>query len=240
MNKNELIGMRFLLASQVMRLISEAFIIASFLFSLFSGSTLASVISDVSGNLHSFVVIMALDSLIFVTSLISVIINLIALIMLSRYERKFLPAIFTLIIGYAAAFVGYLPMGDMISDVIPVFNDVMLMVTTLTVMEGCLRLAYSINDQKLYSFGDLLVKLSAAGYVVNMLCSICTLIFSSSFSYDSVSTVFSSASIVLELAIYILYFVLILRTMNSLKHHTEKSVPTPSQTEEVGTETASA
>ena len=186
-------------------------------------------------------IIMALDSMMFFFSLVSTIIYAIGIIMLSRYERNFMPAIFTLFIGYATAFVTYLPIGDMLSDVILVFSDVMLMVTTLTVMEGIMRIAYRINDEKLYSFGDLLVKISAAGYVVNMLCSICTLIFSSTYnSYDTVATVFSAASIIIELAIYIMFFILVLRTLRSLKNYIKITELTPSSPEEVGIETVSA
>lgn len=246
MYKKELTGIRFLLVSQILRLITEVFVVAVFIFNYVSDSTLETIIQDVSGNLQNFVVIMSLDAMMFVFSLVSTIIYSIGIIMLSRYERKFLPAVFTLIIGNAASFVTYLPIGDMIADVIPVFSDVMLMVTTLTVMEGIMRIAYRINDEKLYSFGDLLVKICAAGYVVNMLCSICTLIFSSSYSYDDVVTVFSAASVFIELAIYIMFFVLIVRVIKSLKYYINNSEQITNSdqpsadTEEVGIETASA
>lgn len=239
MYKKELTGMRFLFVSQVLRLITEIFVVALFIFNYVSASTLETILQDISGNLKTFMVIMALDSMMLIFSLVSVIIYSISIIMLSHYERKFLPAIFTLLIGYAAAFVSYLPKGYMISDVISVFNDVMLMVTTLTVMEGIMLIAYKINDEKLYSFGDLFVKVSAAGYVINMLCSICMMIFSSSYSYDSASTAFSAASIIIELAIYIMFFILIIRTMKSLKNYINNE-PAPLEPEEAGIETASA
>ena len=241
MYKKELTGMRFIFVSQVLRLITEVFVVSSFIFNYVSGATIETILQDVAGNIKSFMIIMALDSMMFFFSLVSTIIYAIGIIMLSRYERNFMPAIFTLFIGYATAFVTYLPIGDMLSDVIPVFSDVMLMVTTLTVMEGIMRIAYRINDEKLYSFGDLLVKISAAGYVVNMLCSICTLIFSSTYnSYDTVATVFSAASIIIELAIYIMFFILILRTMKSLKTYINNTQSISSEPEAVGSDETAA
>lgn len=240
MIKKELTGMRLVFFSQILRLITEVLFAASYVLSLSGGLTLKSVVQEGLADIGSFMYVMALDMLVLFFSIASVIVYIIGLIILSRYERKFMPAIFTLILGYGTAFITYLPVAEMLSDVIPVFNDVMLMVTTLTVMEGIMRLAYRMNDEKLYDFGDLLVKICAAGYVVNMLCSTCTLIFATSYSYDDISTVFSSASIIIELAINIMFFILVVRAVKLLKRTIKDAESTPSEPEEVGAETASA
>ena len=240
MIKKELTGMRLVFFSQILRLITEVLFASSNVISLTGGLSLESAAQDGTADIGRFMYVMALDTLVLFFSIVSVIIYFIGLIILSRYERKFMPAIFTLILGYGTAFITYLPVAEMLSDVIPVFNDVMLMVTTLTVMEGIMRLAYRMNDEKLYDFGDLLVKICAAGYVVNMLCSICTLIFAASYSYDDVSTIFSSASIIIELAINIMFFILVAKAVKLLKRTIKNPEPAPTEPEVVGAETASA
>ena len=168
---------------------------------------------------HPVVVLFVIifSAAIIVLLVLSVLLNTVGILMSVKAERKFLTAFFLLLFEFVGTVALYCVPSDSLADVIMVFIDVMQLVITLTIIEGIIRLAERIDDQKTADYGDFAVKLIATGYVVNMLCSICSLIFNASYSYKTVGSVLSLISIVLEIVIGVFYLITLGKASGMLK-----------------------
>lgn len=156
----------------------------------------------------------------------------VGILMSAKAEKKFRSAFFLMLFGIAVTIALYCVSIDSIDDARLVFIDVMQLVVTLTIIEGIIRLAERLEDQKTADYGNFAVKVIATGYVINMLCSICALIFNASYSYKTVGAVLSISSVVIETGIGIFCLITLGKAIKMLSVQIGKTKTTPKPTDE--------